>query len=59
MNLAAIRAELENEQTWRQNEIRFLRNQLAHIPSRAFRKFVTSYSRLCPRRKCAIGSKST
>jgi hypothetical protein len=33
MNLAAIRAELENEQTWRQNEIRFLRNQLAHIPS--------------------------
>jgi hypothetical protein len=33
MNFAAIRAELENEQTWRQNEIRFLRNQLVHIPS--------------------------
>jgi hypothetical protein len=29
------------------------------MTSRAFRKFVTSYSRLCPRRKCAIGSKST
>ena len=27
--------------------------------SRAFRKFVTSYSRLCPRRKYDIGSKAT
>ena len=33
MNLAAIRAELENEQTWRQNEIRFL-TPMAHIPWR-------------------------
>ena len=31
MNLEAIRIELEEEQTWRQNEIRFLRNQLAGI----------------------------
>jgi multidrug resistance efflux pump len=27
-----------------------------HKALRAFRKFVTSYSRLCPRRECAIGS---
>jgi hypothetical protein len=27
--IASIRAELESEQTWRQDEIRFLRNQLA------------------------------
>ncbi|MGH8071150.1 MAG: MAE_28990/MAE_18760 family HEPN-like nuclease [Candidatus Entotheonellia bacterium] len=31
MNLPTIRAELEDEQTWRQNEIRFLRNQLANV----------------------------
>jgi hypothetical protein len=31
VNLASIRAELENEQTWRQDEIRLLRNQLANI----------------------------
>ena len=31
MNLPVIRAELEDEQTGRQNEMRFLRNQLANI----------------------------
>ncbi|NQT13951.1 MAG: hypothetical protein HQ582_14450 [Planctomycetes bacterium] len=31
MNIEAIRTELEEEQTWRQNEIRFLRNQLSEI----------------------------
>jgi hypothetical protein len=31
VNLPTIRAELEDEQTWRQNEMRFLRNQLANI----------------------------
>lgn len=30
-DLASVRAELESEQTWRQDEIRFLRNQLASI----------------------------
>jgi hypothetical protein len=29
------------------------------LTSRAFRKFVTSYRRLCPRRKYDIGSKAT
>ncbi len=33
MNLEDIRAELELDLTWRQNEIRFLRNQLAYIPN--------------------------
>ena len=31
MNLEAVRAEFEEEQTWRQNEIRFLRNQIENI----------------------------
>jgi hypothetical protein len=31
VDLASIRAELESEQTWRHDEIRFLRNQLASI----------------------------
>ena len=31
MNLADIRAQLEMELTWRQNEIRLLHNQLAFI----------------------------
>ena len=35
MSLTSIRAEMENEQTWRQDEIRFLRNQLANISSHA------------------------
>ena len=33
--------------------------QRDHLTSRAFRKFVTSYRRLCPRRKYDIGSKAT
>jgi len=33
VNLEEIRAELELEISWRQNEIRFLRNQLAYIRS--------------------------
>lgn len=33
MNLDEIRAEIELDLTWRQNEIRFLRNQLAYISS--------------------------
>src|SRR5258705_2255053 len=33
MNLDDIRAEIELDLTWRQNEIRFLRNQLAYISS--------------------------
>jgi hypothetical protein len=31
VNILEIRAELEEEQTWRQDEIRFLRNQLVNI----------------------------
>lgn len=31
MNLLSIRAELENERTWRQDEIRFLMNRLADL----------------------------
>lgn len=31
MDLASIRAELEDDRTWRQDEIRFLRNQLASM----------------------------
>lgn len=38
MNLTSIRAEMENEQTWRQDEIRFLRNQLANISRNAQKK---------------------
>ena len=37
-----------------------IRMTVQHMqPSRAFRKFVTSYRRLCPRRKYDIGSKAT
>lgn len=38
MNLHEIRIELEEEQTWRQNEVRFLRNRLADIPSYTSKK---------------------
>ena len=31
MNIVDIRAQMEEELTWRQNEIRFLRNQLSYI----------------------------
>ena len=33
MDLGQVRIELEEEQSWRKNEIRFLRNQLAEISS--------------------------
>jgi hypothetical protein len=35
VNLEALRVEFEEEQTWRQNEIRFLRNQIENIVSLA------------------------
>ena len=31
MDIASSRAELEDDRTWRQDEIRFLRNQLANL----------------------------
>ncbi len=31
MNLSDIRAQLEDELTWRQDEMRLLRNQLSHM----------------------------
>ncbi len=31
MDITFIRATLEDDRTWRQSEIRFLRNQLANI----------------------------
>ena len=31
MNVAELRAELENDQSWRRDELRFLQNQIPHI----------------------------
>ncbi len=38
MDLEPVRIELERQQTWRQNEIRFLKNQLANIPDESDKK---------------------
>ncbi|WP_282434148.1 hypothetical protein [Desulfosporosinus acidiphilus] len=42
MNVLDILAQLEEELTWRQNEIRFLKNQLSEISDVEKKDFIES-----------------
>ena len=47
MNNLDIRAQIEEEITWRYNEIRFLKNQLPNIPKESDKEKYRNHLLLC------------